>query len=276
MEYNNLILNALSIYLNEYECSITPSQIKKVMECGVDELFAYKLLLSNYLAIENQEIIDMYFDKMVHKLEVKDYIRNPYYENIPFNNKKIDSWQIKEGKYKPYELFVFDDFKYENDLVIPQVGYFNEPFYYLAVYDNNRLWMSITPNEINTMKQPINNAKGNVLTFGLGLGYFAYMCSLKDDVKSVTIVEKDERVIKLFKEYILPYFVSIEKINIIKEDAYAYLSKMNDDMYDYVFVDIYHDAGDGKEVYLKMNQYRNRFKKTIFEYWIYNTIKHYL
>lgn len=276
MEYNNLILNALSIYLNEYECSITPSQIKKVMECGVDELFAYKLLLSNYLAIENQEIIDMYFDKMVHKLEVKDYIRNPYYENIPFNNKKIDSWQIKEGKYKPYELFVFDDFKYENDLVIPQVGYFNEPFYYLAVYDNNRLWMSITPNEINTMKQPINKAKGNVLTFGLGLGYFAYMCSLKDDVKSVTIVEKDERVIKLFKDNILPYFVSIEKINIIKEDAYVYLSKMNDDMYDYVFVDIYHDAGDGKEVYLKMNQYRNRFKKTIFEYWIYNTIKHYL
>lgn len=276
MEYNNLILNALGIYLNEYECSITPSQIKKVMECGVDELFAYKLLLSNYLAIENQDIIDMYFDKMVHKLEVKDYIRNPYYENIPFNNKKIDSWQIKKGKYKPYELFVFDDFKYENDLVIPQVGYFNEPFYYLAVYDNNRLWMSITPNEINTMKQPINKAKGNVLTFGLGLGYFAYMCSLKDDVKSVTIVEKDERVIKLFKEYILPYFVSIEKINIIKEDAYAYLSKMNDDMYDYVFVDIYHDAGDGKEVYLKMNQYRNRFKKTIFEYWIYNTIKHYI
>ena len=260
MEYNNLILNALSIYLNEYECSITPSQIKKVMECGVDELFAYKLLLSNYLAIENQDIIDMYFDKMVHKLEVKDYIRNPYYENIPFNNKKIDSWQIKKGKYKPYELFVFDDFKYENDLVIPQVGYFNEPFYYLAVYDNNRLWMSITPNEINTMKEPINKAKGNVLTFGLGLGYFAYMCSLKDDVKSVTIVEKDERVIKLFKEYILPYFVSIEKINIIKEDAYVYLSKMNDDMYDYVFVDIYHDAGDGKEVYLKMNQYRNRFK----------------
>lgn len=276
MEYNNLILNALSIYLNEYECSITPSQIKKVMECGVDELFAYKLLLSNYLAVENQDIIDMYFDKMVHKLEVKDYIRNPYYENIPFNNKKIDSWQIKKGKYKPYELFVFDDFKYENDLVIPQVGYFSEPFYYLAVYDNNRLWMSITPNEINTMKEPINKAKGNVLTFGLGLGYFAYMCSLKDDVKSVTIVEKDERVIKLFKDNILPHFVSIEKINIIKEDAYEYLSKMNDDMYDYVFVDIYHDAGDGKEVYLKMNQYRNRFKKTIFEYWIYNTIKHYL
>lgn len=276
MEYNNLILNALSIYLNEYECSITPSQIKKVMECGVDELFAYKLLLSNYLAIENQEIIDLYFDKMVHKLEVKDYIRNPYYENIPFNNKKIDSWQIKKGKYKPYELFVFDDFKYENDLVIPQVGYFNEPFYYLAVYNNDRLWMSITPNEINTMKDPINNAKGNILTFGLGLGYFAYMCALKDDVKSVTIVEKDERVIKLFKDNILPYFANIEKINVIKEDAYVYLSKMNDDMYDYVFVDIYHDAGDGKEVYLKMNQYRNRFKKTIFEYWIYNTIKHYL
>ena len=32
---------------------------------------------------------------------------------------KIKKLAIKKGKYKPYELFVFDDFKYENDLVIP-------------------------------------------------------------------------------------------------------------------------------------------------------------
>ena len=59
MEYNNLILNALSIYLNEYECSITPSQIKKVMECGVDELFAYKLLYSIFFKL---------CKKVVHKI----------------------------------------------------------------------------------------------------------------------------------------------------------------------------------------------------------------
>ena len=43
MEYNNLILNALSIYLNEYECSITPSQIKKVMEPKFASKYLYKL-----------------------------------------------------------------------------------------------------------------------------------------------------------------------------------------------------------------------------------------
>ena len=54
------------------------------------------------------------------------------------------------------------------------------------------------------MKLPVERAKGKVLTFGLGLGYFAYMCSLKEEVESVTVVEKDKSVIKLFNEIILP------------------------------------------------------------------------
>ena len=40
--------------------------------------------------------------------------------------------------------------------------------------------MTITPDEIETMKEAVDQAFGNVLTFGLGLGYYAYMVSEKD------------------------------------------------------------------------------------------------
>ena len=60
--------------------------------------------------------------------------------------------------------------------------------------------MLITPNEIETMKKSISEATGNVLTYGLGLGYYAYMVSMKENVESVTIVEKDKEIIDLFKK----------------------------------------------------------------------------
>ena len=66
------------------------------------------------------------------------------------------------------------------------------------------------------------SAFGNVLTFGLGLGYYAYMVSEKESVESVTIVEMNEDVIQLFKKYVLPQFKNAEKIKIIKADAFEY------------------------------------------------------
>lgn len=59
-----------------------------------------------------------------------------------------------------------------------------------AVLENERIWMTITPNEIETMKEAVDKAFGNVLTFGLGLGYYAYMVSEKVNVESITVVEK--------------------------------------------------------------------------------------
>lgn len=275
--YNKKVLTLLSYYLNDHACAITPSQVKKVAACGVDEAKAFELLLLSYLNIEDKEFIDLYFKDKIHLLDEKDYLYNPYYQNISFLNKKLGAWEIKKSKYRPYELFVCDDFHYNGNQIIPQLGFFNKPFYYLAVYFQKRLWMSITPNEINTMKKPIEEANGNVLTFGLGLGYFAYMCSLKENVQKITIVEKDENVVILFKQFILPQFAFKEKIHIILDDAYLFLNqKMKDNDYQYVFVDIYHDAGDGKETYLKFKPYEKRFPNTTFCYWIMDTIQYYL
>ena len=124
--------------------------------------------------------------------------------------------------------------------------------------------MLITPHEINTMKKGIKNAKGDIITYGLGLGYYAYMCSLKDDVTSVTIVERDIQTIKLFTDYILPQFEHKEKIKIINDDALNHCRKNIN--YDYSYVDLYRDADDGLKFYVEM--YKLLVDNQTFDFWI--------
>ncbi len=273
---NNLLLTKLAYFLNYEEKSITKQQIKQITSLGIDDERAFSLLLENYLDIDDEIIINDYFPQMIKKLDNKEFMNNAYYQNILSTNTKIKNWRLKIDKYDAYEAFVFDDFKYlDNGMVVPQIGFFNTPFYYLAVYENDRLWMSITPNEIMTMKEPIEKAYGKVLTLGLGMGYYAYMTSLKDNVESVTIIEKDENVIELFKKIILPQFDHPKKIRIIHSDAFSFLEQ-NALNYDFLFADIWHDASDGKELYLKLKPYEEKHPNITFTYWIEKTIKYYL
>jgi len=274
-KYNEQVLNLISNYLNFNERAITKEQVESVKSYGVDEVEAVRLLLLGYLGVENREFENEYFLEMLTLLNEKEFKENPYYKNIKFKKQTLGNWELKNEMYEPYELFVQDDFILKNCKVIPNLGFFNKTFSYPAVFENGRLWMSVTPNEINTMKEPIENANGKVLTFGLGLGYFAYMCSLKERVASVTIIEKDEKVIELFKKFILPKFEHKEKIRIVKNDAYEFLKNMEDGEFDFSFVDIYHDAGDGMECYFNFKPYLANFNKTKFNFWIEKTIKYY-
>ncbi|MDE6604437.1 MAG: hypothetical protein K2K85_00245 [Clostridia bacterium] len=272
---NDEILYKVSRYLNFAERAIDAAQVDEVESCGVSRHRAVELLLANYLDLD--DLAQRYYlPYMLKCLDKREYQSNEYYSNISFDYASNGEWELKKDFYAPYEIFVQDDFVYELQKVLPQLGYFEEEFQYPAVYQDGRLWMSVTPNEINTMKEPISRARGKTLTFGLGLGYFAYMCAIKGNVTSVTIVEKDRRVIQLFEQNILPQFGCKDKIRIICEDAFNYLDKMRDDEYDYVFVDIYHDAGDGVETYKKFKQRQGKFSNTQIDFWIEKTIKYYI
>ena len=201
------------------------------------------------------------------KLNMEEYNNNPYVKNIKLNKIIVDeNHKFEELNYLPYECFLYKNIYIDNEyLEHIKIGYFTSSYSYIALLENEDIWMLITPHEINTMKQAISNAHGNVITFGLGLGYFAYMCSIKDNVNSITIIEKDEKTIKLFKEFILPQFEYKDKIIIINEDAINFTSKPLD--YDYGFVDIYKDEIDGLPLYIKM--YQNLIKQNFkSEYWI--------
>lgn len=271
-ERNNLIMSKLSIYLNNYSDYITKEMIDNIKkEFGFNDLESFKIILTSLLEITDKELIHE-FDKIVFELDKNKYEDNLYYKNISFKNIKSNKWSFRYESYKPYEAFVFNDLRKINDKLYPCIGYFKEEYKYPAVLENNREWMLITPNEIETMERPINEATGNVLTYGLGLGYYAYMVSMKEDVKTVTIVEKDKEIIELFNKYILPQFRFKDKIRIINMDAFEYFKK--NIYYDFVFVDIWHDPSDGIDLYLK---FKSLEKKNIkYSYWIEDTIKCYI
>ncbi len=271
-ERNNLIMSKLSIYLNNYSDYITKEMIDNIKkEFDFNDLESFKIILTSLLEITDKELIHE-FDKIVFELDKNKYEDNLYYKNISFKNIKSNKWSFRYESYKPYEAFVFNDLRKINDKLYPCIGYFKEEYKYPAVLENNREWMLITPNEIETMEKPINEATGNVLTYGLGLGYYAYMVSMKEDVKTVTIVEKDKEIIELFNKYILPQFRFKDKIRIINMDAFEYFKK--NIYYDFVFVDIWHDPSDGIDLYLK---FKSLEKKNIkYSYWIEDTIKCYI
>lgn len=132
--------------------------------------------------------------------------------------------------------------------------------------------MSLVPHEIKTMESSIREAKGEVLTYGLGMGYFAYRCCQKEEVSRVSVVESDPAILSFFEKYLSSSFPK-GKLRILKGDALSF-SLGGGDPYDFLFVDIYHDAEDGLPLYLALRKKEGVAKKT--SYWIEEDLLVYL
>ena len=127
------------------------------------------------------------------------------------------------------------------------------------------------------MREGIKKARGKVATYGLGLGYFPYMTSIMEEVTDVTVVERDENVIDIFKRFILPQFPHPEKVNVVCADAFEYAEKVAPkENFDYIYIDIWHDPSDGVEMYKRFKELEKLCPDTSFEYWIEKTMKHYM
>lgn len=272
-------INAAEIYieyLTEHPNDITSFDIdmlgkKYSKEEAFYRAFLKKLKISpkdeEYVEINNNSHIDS-----MKLLDPKEYINDSYYKTIGFPKAQEDGWILLPLHYLPYEGFTYDDTKLEGEYYqeITPFGFFEKEFPYLAVIEDEEIWMSIIPHEINTMKKPIEDAYGRVLVLGLGLGYYAFHVANKDDVESVTIIENDKRVINLFNKYILPKFPNKDKINIVYADAFDYLAQGKE--YDFVFFDIYHNVADGEGLYLHAKKFEAIYPNTTFSYWIEESI----
>ena len=216
---------------------------------------------------DNEEIFNRYIADIITQLDIIKYLNNPYYQLFKDLNVKDKDYELVIDKYVPYELFAYQDMSTFVDSYIEKnsIGYFVDDYPFLALNKNGITWMSVTPNEIETMEASINEVKGDVVVFGLGLGYFAFMSSLKPEVKSVTIIENDKNVISLFNKYIYPKFPNKEKIEIKCIDALDYIKlPINKD---YAFVDLWHDPYDGLELFLKFKAIENKSNCKIL-YWL--------
>lgn len=284
-QYNNILFKKLSVFINHEADFIRPEFIESLCrDCDISKEEAYCFTLAASIDLDTEknprdaEIFEEYFPDMVHLLKNKDYENNPYLKNIKIPTKKLGKWELCYKTYVPYQSFVFDDPKITRDgKIIPQIGFFEKEFSYPAVLESGTEWMLITPNEINTMRAPISGAHGKVLTYGLGLGYFAYMVSEKESVSSVTIVERDKNAISLFRDIILPQMPRKDKINIICDDAFYFAeTRLADSDFDFVFADIWHDPSDGVPAYNRLKATEKYLPSADFSYWIEKTLKCYI
>ena len=222
--------------------------------------------------VEDRILIRDYINRSVRILDTKKYETDPYYKNIRLENIKDGSWELRWESYAPYRAVICDDMILNPDFSeIPPLGFFTEEFRFPAVLEDGNEWMTLTPVDLDTCVEAIDAAHGRVVTFGLGLGYYAYMVSEKESVESVTVVEKSREVIELFKKHILPQFPNKDKVRIVPADAFEYAEKqMPAENFDLAFVDTWRDASDGAPMYERMKALEHLSSNTKFLYWIEN------
>ena len=239
-----------------YTDIINPDEVRQYIKEGYTEEEAILEILFGFYGLEhndeNDDVLTRYVLNNLKKLCPLEYLNNPYVKNINVNE-KLGKYKLKNISYEPYQLFAYDDIYLDEYKEYSRIGYFTSDFPYLALAEGNNVWMSLNPNEIETMKPYISKGKGNVLVLGLGMGYVPYMMSLKDEVKSIVIVEKDHEIIELFKKALLPLFAKKEKIKIIEDDAINYLNKKEKD-YDYIFADLWHNPEDGLSLFVQLKR----------------------
>lgn len=269
-----------STFILEHSKKFHPNPKKTEVADISNDLISYFLrsLDINPRDPEFKEIRKTWQMNDIKELDRKEFLNNPYYQNIKPTNDKQKNSELFIEYYKPYQAFVYQDTTLIKDNLFSEkthLGYFKDSFPYLALSTNKVNWMVITPHEIKTMQPAVNQAKGKLLVFGLGLGYFPYMASLKMEVESITIIENNEEIISLFQKNILPQFEQKDKIRIICSDAFDYLEKSNE-TFDYIFVDLYRAPEDGFPIYKQIKQFEKKYPSATFYYWIETSILCYL
>ena len=261
IDQNAINMNVADMLMGAFSYTdlINSDEVKQFIKEGYNEKEAILQILYRFYGLddslkENQEIMNEYFLNNIKKLNQGDYINNPYVKAIKSTGRK-GKYQLKYLDYEPYQLFAYDDIKINEHKEYSRVGYFDHKFSYLALTEGNNIWMSLNPNEIETMKPYIDKGKGHVLVLGLGMGYVPFMLVAKDEVKNVTIIEKDKEIISLFNSLIYPFFPHKEKIRIIEDDALKYLQKAEKKpSFDYIFADLWHNPEDGLPLFIGLKK----------------------
>lgn len=216
---------------------------------------------------------DSLFTKNVKKLDREEIMKNPFLENISIPNIESGNFALtKKRIIKPrvlqrYGLRRFNVRTLEDER---EYYYCDKALRFPAVTEknSNTCWMSVEPREINTFAHFIDEATGNVILVGCGIGYTAYMLSQKEDVKSITIVELNEDILKLFEENILPQFPNKDKITTVNAEGISYLKTADLQQTDYVNVDVWYDTADMIYPYLRCLEVDFANPQTKFSYWI--------
>lgn len=238
----------------------------------------YSELLSLYTP---EALMDALMDTIlssVHRCDAREVLEDPYYRAVRAPHGRAGDFRLGTADLLPFEFFQAYHETYDagEPFTYASAGFFTDTVRFPVLFERDTVWMSIVLSEIRSMAPDIARARGRVVTYGLGLGYFAFMAAEKPEVESVTAVELDPAVIRLFEENILPQFPHKEKIHIVRADAYDFIEKQEDGAYDFAYADFWAGVRDGTELYLRLVPLAARFRKTQFAYWIESCFAEYV
>lgn len=174
------------------------------------------------------------------------------HELIPEN--KVGDFEIKY-KIATKENVAFEKMRSAIHGDYGGYGYHDfEPGTYTTLRHYNSTIMSDTPMEVRTCDDVVENANGNVLIVGLGLGIVLLKIQQLKTIYSITLIEKHHEVIDLVAKYLpLKPFIKI-----VEEDIFDWLPKRNS-KFDTIYFDIWSDiCGDN---YKQMKELHQKFRK---------------
>ena len=245
-------------------------------DCGVSEQEAALQMLGAECGFdtetaEGRALFEGWLRPGFHLMDPETYRRDAYLLRVPFQDARRGRWQMTHKCLEAFEVFVSDDLlRLEDGRELVPLGAFRDRFEYPAILQDGREWMTLAPVEINSMRPFIQEAAGRVVLYGLGLGYCLFHLLQKPGVRQVTVVERDQEVLDLFREEIYPWFPNRARCTLIREDALAYAKALPEDT-QFVFGDIWHDALDGAPLYLALRSLERPGIR--YRYWMENQLK---
>jgi len=278
MKISGCINKRLTVPVDNEELLSASEKISGILHTPARRILPL-LIISRAIGIDGRSMPDFLIRMLPYMTvyKAREIMEDPYYKKISPAASAAGRFSLEDTVIKKGELFLDREPASEGYKRINRIGIFDDDdLHYPGFYEDGRCWMSITPNETATMKDSIKEASGRVLTLGLGLGYYAYMVHLKDDVESVTIIEREAEVTDIFEKSILPQFDMPQKVHIIRADAFDYMEKLEDGSFDCCFADIWQNPADGLEDYLRVKHLGNTFSRMRCSYWIEESFVGYL
>ena len=141
---------------------------------------------------------------------------------------------------------------------------------YVRLLHKNNCVMSDTRMEKRTNFNVVEKANGDVLIAGLGIGLILLPIQDKEDVKSITVLEKYPEVIELIGKQ-LPLN---EKVKIIQGDVFEYefppktkFDTIYFDIWNYVNKDVYEEMQALKKKYRKNKRFKTENPNAFMDCW---------
>lgn len=203
-------------------------------------------------------------------LSVYAWNNTPYHRSISLENIRDGHFSFTKEMTAGNYLFNADVIQKDPDRELKdwmRLRAMDRDFEAIYLYQDDEDWMMDAPSEAFTNDPYAAKAHGNIITFGLGIGYFLFMACRNPKVTHITVVERSQAVIDMFRKNILPQFNTSIPITFICADAFSLWHKEYLEQFDYIYADIWQSSDDGLACIHKfLQQYEPPFQDT--DFWI--------